>query len=126
MCELHISITPKYVAQFWLIMTFSLQASFFSRNMRFVLGNVVLQMSQILVPTTPGQQIGNPYRPEELKMVDADGGWMMEAHVKVASNTDVEAVNLAYNELSSVREQLAGVVNLAVVERLALDPRWRT
>lgn len=93
--------------------------------MRFVLGNVVLQMSQILIPTTPGQ-MGDPYRPEELKMVDADGGWMMEAHVKVVNNTDVEAVNLAYNELSSVREQLAGVVNLAVVERLAFDTRCRT
>lgn len=119
------------------MMGFSMQASYFTDNLRFVLGNVVLQMSQILVPNwgppdqapppqmVPGQ-IGDPYHPDGLRKVDESGGWMMEAHVKVGNNNDVAAVDAAVKELEYVKDQLAGVVGLTVVERLAFDTRCKT
>lgn len=58
-------------------------------------------------------------------MVDLSGGWVLQAAVRVASNTDVENINVGVAELRALKESLKGVCELEVVERLALDTRVR-
>lgn len=86
---------------------------------------MVLNLSQIFVPTLPEAGLGNPYNREQLRTLDPVGGWIAHASVKVLNNSDVESLGQAVNELTLVKEMVKGVVDLEVVERLALDTRCR-
>ncbi|KAF8545037.1 mediator complex, subunit Med18 [Trichophaea hybrida] len=116
---------------------YTLQAPYFTDNFRFIHNNVIITLSQTLIPPTiseagqaaearAGNEVGdeifgNPFPREALTLVDP--GWTMQAAVRVQTNTDVENVNLGVNELRALKEVLKGVCDLDVVERLALDTR---
>lgn len=72
-----------------------------------------------------GQTFGCPFPKENLKHVDSNMGWVMQAAVKVMYSTDVENTNVAVAELGALREVLKGVCDLEVMERLALNTRVR-
>jgi len=121
---------------------YTLQAPYFTENLRFVHGNVIITLSQTLVPAafpppssrgaegeedmSLGDEVfGKPWPREGLKLVDQSGGWVVQAAVRVANNTDVDNINVGVNELGALKEVLKGVCELDVVERLALDTRVR-
>ncbi|TGZ84244.1 hypothetical protein EX30DRAFT_338788 [Ascodesmis nigricans] len=105
-------------------MGYTIHASYFTENRRLVHNNVVLTLSQILVPKTPEAGLGNPYRKdEELRPLDPKNGWIVQASVKVANNSDLDGLGQAVNELTQVKDMVKGVVDLEVIERLALDTR---
>ncbi|KAA8896040.1 mediator complex, subunit Med18 [Sphaerosporella brunnea] len=133
------------VIEFMEELGYTLQAPYFTENARFIHNNVIITLTRTYVPSTPpaptteASQVaearagikpgdgvfGNPFPREELKLVDQNGGWMMQAAIRVQSNTDVESINVATTELRALREHLKGVCELEVVERLALDTRVR-
>ncbi|KAI5813901.1 mediator complex, subunit Med18 [Pyronema omphalodes] len=118
---------------------YTLQSSYFTDNNRFIHGNIIITVSQTsipprapLAPTAPGapttgesniDPFGSPFPKERLQKVD--DGWVLQAAVRVQSNTDVQSVNAGVQELLYLKKALEGVCELDVVERLALDTRVR-
>jgi mediator of RNA polymerase II transcription subunit 18 len=116
-----------------------LQSSYFTDNNRFIHGNIIITVSQTstpprspLAPTAPGASaagdpkadpFGSPFPKERLRKVD--DGWVLQAAVRVQSNTDVQSVNAGVQELLYLKKALESVCELDVVERLALDTRVR-
>ncbi|KAL7275982.1 Mediator of RNA polymerase II transcription subunit 18 [Rhizina undulata] len=111
---------------------YTFQATYFNNNYRLIHNNIVLTLSQILLPpapadlaTNPDAIFGSPFPRSELKPLDHADSWILQATIRVQTNTDVESINNAVNELKTFKELLKGVCDLDLVERFALDTRVR-
>lgn len=60
-----------------------------------------------------------------MRVLDASGAYILQASVRVQDGSKVETVQRGVSELLGLRETLRGVVELEMVERLALDTRVR-
>ena len=102
-------------------------ASYFTQGQRFTHRNISLQLYRLLVTTKdPAKRSDiDSFKESETKLLDQSGNYLLQASIRVQDGSKVEIVTKAVNELWALRETLKGVVELAVVDRLALDPRVR-
>lgn len=61
----------------------------------------------------------------EFKPLDASGAYTLHAAVRVLDASKPEVVTRATNELLQFKETMKGVVDMRVVDRLALDTRLK-
>ncbi|KAI5837574.1 mediator complex, subunit Med18 [Morchella snyderi] len=115
---------------------YTFQAAYFTKSERLVHNNVIIKLTQILIPPNPPAQdntvtpsademLGNPFPVSALTPLDPAKSWILKASVRVQSNQDVENLNVGANELKGFKELMKGMCDLEAAERLALDTRVR-
>ncbi|KAL1797382.1 hypothetical protein ACET3X_003988 [Alternaria dauci] len=100
---------------------------FYIHGYRFVHGNVVVFLYRIL--HEPGirnvQKAPKATLPtwKELKLLDPSGAYTLQATVRIEDFNNAAVLEAGVNELKAFQTQMKGCVNLALPDRLALDPR---
>jgi mediator of RNA polymerase II transcription subunit 18, fungi type len=61
----------------------------------------------------------------DLQLLDKSGSWILQSSVRVLDGSKPESMALGINELKAFKDQMKGVVDLEVGDRLALDTRVR-
>lgn len=94
---------------------------------RFIHNNIVIRIYRIkLVPEGTGalEPLDAPLpAPEELKLLDQSGTWMMEVFIRIADGTNSKLLGEATKELLALQREVEGAIDLRVPERLSLDTR---
>ncbi|KAH8730049.1 mediator complex, subunit Med18 [Phaeosphaeriaceae sp. PMI808] len=94
---------------------------------RFVHGNVIIFLHRVLhEPAVRGLLEApkidiSPFA--SLSLLDQSGTYILEAKVRVQDFKDAAALEIGVNELKEFQKQMKGCVELALADRLALDPR---
>ena len=105
----------------------SFLTAFYIQGHRFTYQNTSLLLYRVFVPPSPSSQdaLKNIFGEEEElgQLLDASGGYMLQATIRVQDGSKVELVNRGVSELQKLKETLKGVVELEPPERLALDTR---
>lgn len=100
----------------------------------FVHRNVVVSLTRVLLPPEEEEKNGAgadgpgklPAR-SALRPLDPSGAYLLEAAVRVQDSSRPDVVAKGTEELAALKGLLKGVVDLRVVDRLALDSRvkWK-
>lgn len=100
---------------------------FYVEGYRFVHGNVVIFLYRIL--HEPGirnvQKAPKATLPtwNGLKLLDPSGVYTLQSTVRIEDFNNAAVLEAGVNELKRFQTQMKGCVNLALPDRLALDPR---
>jgi mediator of RNA polymerase II transcription subunit 18 len=92
---------------------------------RFVIGNVVLLLHRMKY--FPGPDPATVAVPlpllSDLKTVDPSDAWVLKASVVLSDGTNANILSAGTTELEKIRDDLKGIVNLVIPERLSMDTR---
>ncbi|KAF1991291.1 hypothetical protein K402DRAFT_323070 [Aulographum hederae CBS 113979] len=105
---------------------YSYISSYILTGHRFISGNTILLLYRILPLPTPTNPLTTPLPPlPSLAPLEKTGSYILQTSLRLIDNTKPELVTRGTKELLQMQAQLRGVVELGVVERLALDTRVR-
>lgn len=93
---------------------------------RFVSGNVIVRISQIMLPFQASTEtpLDAPLPSnEDLRPLDPSGAYLVESCVRIDDATNSKLRERAIEELTAFTKTLEGAVDLRVPDRLALDTR---
>ncbi|KAK6524318.1 Mediator of RNA polymerase II transcription subunit 18 [Orbilia ellipsospora] len=87
----------------------------------FVYHNIYITLTRTLVPSKPL----SPFPKEALQPLDSADANVLQASIKVLSANEQETMNKGVEELKMLRNELKGVADLELGDRLSLDTRVR-
>lgn len=98
-----------------------------SSGVRFVHHNVVIYMTRLYISSNdkPETDIleASPPALENANLLDQSGAWLVEVCIRVDDGGNTGLRDKATKELEGLKRELEGAVDLAMPDRLALDPR---
>ncbi|KAK6358829.1 Mediator of RNA polymerase II transcription subunit 18 [Orbilia brochopaga] len=87
----------------------------------FVYHNIYVTLTRTLLPPQPF----TPFPVGSLQSLDPADSYILQASIKVSNANEQEAMNKGVEELKTLKNELRGVVDLEIGDRLSLDTRVR-
>lgn len=118
-------ITSGDPLAFMRALDYSLTSTYLTSGHRLSHNSTSIFLYRPLLPSPSSSPSSSSSITRDARPLDASGGYILQAAVRVADGSKVETMTKGVNELLALKETLRGVVEMEAGERLALDTRVR-